>query len=136
MTAINRSSAKKSVRPSMVATRNSFAYAAEFLKKDENTLDTLFSKFEQPQEQSDNDEDMEFLDELSADDQVEEEIFFRAARGAKPGSDELAHYMLDENEFDDVSAGGLIADLQATSPDDPQFDARVGELSEYINRGI
>ena len=120
----------------MVATRNSFAYAAEFLKKDENTLDTLFSKFEQPQEQSDNDEDMEFLDELSADDQVEEEIFFRAARGAKRGSDELAHYMLDENEFDDVSAGGLIADLQATSPDDPQFDARVGELSEYINRGI
>lgn len=136
MTAINRSSAKKSVRTSMVATRNSFAYAAEFLKKDENTLDTLFSKFEQPQEQSDNDEEMEFLDELSADDQVEEEIFFRAARGAKRGSDELAHYMLDENEFDDVSAGGLIADLQSTSPDDPQFDARVGELSEYINRGI
>ena len=133
MTAINRSSAKKSVKPSMVATRNSFAYAAEFLKKDENTLDSLFSKFEQPQEENNSDD---FLDELSADDQVEEEIFFRAARKAKRGSDELAHYLLDEDEFENVNAGGLIADLQATSPDDPQFDARVVELSEYINRGI
>lgn len=136
MALINRNIAKKTVRPSMVATRNSFAYSAEFLKKDESTLDRLFSKLENLQEHDDADDDIALLDELSDNEQVEEEIFFRAARHAKREGEEVTHYLLDENEFDGVNEGGLIADLQATSPDDPQFGARVGELSEYVNRGV
>ena len=136
MAAINKGSAKKSVKPSMAATRNSFSYATAFLKKDENALDKLIRKFEKPYNQTESDDDIDLLDELSMDDQIEEEIFFRAVRDSKRPSDERAHYLLDENEFEELDAGGIIAELQATSPDDPRFDARVTELSEYINRGI
>jgi hemerythrin superfamily protein len=69
--------------------------------------------------------------ELTAHATAEEEIFYPAARDAIEETD-----LLDEAEVEHASAKDLIAQIQASSPDDEQFDAKVKVLGEYVNHHV
>jgi hemerythrin superfamily protein len=62
---------------------------------------------------------------------VEEEIFYPAAREALSEQD-----LLDEAEVEHASAKELIAQIQAMSPEDELYDAKVTVLGEYIDHHV
>jgi len=62
---------------------------------------------------------------------IEEEIFYPAARDAI--DDES---LLNEAEVEHQSAKDLIAQIQASDPSDPLYDAQVKVLGEYVNHHV
>jgi hemerythrin-like domain-containing protein len=70
--------------------------------------------------------------ELEVHTQLEEELFYPAARGAL-GDDE---HLLDEAEVEHTSARDLIRQIQGLSPDDHGYDARVTVLGEYVEHHV
>jgi len=69
---------------------------------------------------------------LSVHAQIEEEIFYPAAREVLgEGAD-----LIDEADVEHASAKALIAEIEAGSPDDMHFDARVKVLGEYIDHHV
>ncbi len=62
---------------------------------------------------------------------IEEEIFYPAARQAGIEED-----LLDEADVEHASAKDLIAQLEASSPADDKYDAKVKVLGEYINHHV
>jgi len=65
--------------------------------------------------------------------QIEEEIFYPAAREAVRGGDDL----LDEAEVEHGSIKELVAAIENASPDDDElFDARVKVLGEYVKHHV
>ena len=65
--------------------------------------------------------------------QIEEEIFYPAAREAVRGGDDL----LDEAEVEHGSIKELVASIEDASPDDDDLlDARVKVLSEYVKHHV
>jgi hemerythrin superfamily protein len=69
--------------------------------------------------------------ELKVHAQIEEEIFYPAAREVL--RDEA---LLDEATVEHASAKDLIAQIEAASPGDDLFDARVTVLAEYIKHHV
>ncbi len=70
--------------------------------------------------------------ELTAHATAEEEIFYPAARAAIDETD-----LVDEADVEHATAKDLIAQLEASSPeDDDHFDAKVKVLGEYINHHV
>jgi hemerythrin-like domain-containing protein len=65
--------------------------------------------------------------ELTAHATIEEEIFYPAVRKAIDEDD-----LMDEAEVEHASAKDLIAQIEASSPGEDQFDAKVVVLGEYI----
>lgn len=63
--------------------------------------------------------------------QIEEEIFYPAAREAGIDSD-----LLDEADVEHQSAKDLIAQIEGASPDDDKYDAKVTVLGEYIEHHV
>lgn len=63
---------------------------------------------------------------------IEEEIFYPAARQALEENGDL----LDEAEVEHACAKDLIAQLEAASPDEPLYDAKVKVLSEYVQHHV
>lgn len=63
--------------------------------------------------------------------QIEEEIFYPAAREAIEGDD-----LLDEAEVEHASAKQLIAEIRSMRAGDRLFDAKVTVLGEYINHHV
>ncbi|WP_404713800.1 hemerythrin domain-containing protein [Sphingomonas sp. MMS24-J13] len=59
--------------------------------------------------------------------QIEEEIYYPAAREAIDDDD-----LLDEAEVEHASAKQLIAEIEAMSPGDRLYDAKVTVLGEYV----
>jgi len=68
---------------------------------------------------------------LTVHTQIEEEIFYPAAREAIDDDD-----LLDEAEVEHASAKQLIAEIQAMTPDEPLYDAKVTVLGEYVNHHV
>jgi hypothetical protein len=62
---------------------------------------------------------------------IEEEIFYPACREAGVDSD-----MMDEANVEHDGAKSLIAELEAGSPDDDFYDAKVKVLSEEIKHHV
>ena len=62
---------------------------------------------------------------------IEEELFYPAAREAEVDAD-----LLDEAEVEHASAKELIAQIEAMSPDDDLYDAKVTVLGEYIDHHV
>jgi hemerythrin superfamily protein len=102
------------------------------LKDDHAAVQKLFKEFEK----TDNARRKQELatticDELKVHTTLEEEIFYPAARDALDEQD-----LLDEAEIEHASAKELIAQIEAGSPDDELWDARVTVLGEYIKHHV
>jgi len=106
--------------------------ALEMLKSDHRTVDSLFREYEELVE-DDADADarksvaQSICVELTIHTQIEEELFYPAARDLL---DELG--LLDEAEVEHASAKELIAQIDEMSAEDDLFDAKVKVLGEQI----
>jgi len=69
---------------------------------------------------------------LTAHATIEEELFYPVAREALGDDEDL----VDEADVEHASAKALIAQIEAGSPDEELFDAKVKVLGEYIDHHV
>ena len=109
--------------------------AIALLMEDHKKVQKLFKDFEKIKEEDSDDGKQglvqQICNELTIHTQVEEEIFYPAAREAIDEQD-----LLDEAEVEHASAKELIAQLQSMEADDELYDATVTVLGEYVNHHI
>ncbi len=121
---------EKSRRP-----KNGAHDAIALLLEDHKKVQKLFKDFEKIKEEDSDDGKQSLVkqicNELTIHTQVEEEIFYPAAREAIDEQD-----LLDEAEVEHASAKELIAQLQSMEADDELYDATVTVLGEYVNHHI
>lgn len=106
--------------------------ALRVLKDDHREVQKWFKEFEQ----TDDDQEKQQLaaqicSALLVHAQIEEEIFYPAAREALEDDD-----LLDEAEVEHNSAKQLISEIASMSVGEPLFDAKVKVLGEYVNHHI
>jgi len=112
--------------------------AIDLLKRDHDDVDKLFSHYEDIKD-GDDDADKELLvaqicDALTVHAQIEEEIFYPAARRAL--DEDEGKDLLDEAAVEHQTLKDLIARLEAAPTDDPLYDAGVKVLSEYVKHHV
>lgn len=110
--------------------------AIELLIQDHRKVKTLFAEYDKlARSGARGDAKREIADhicrELTVHAQVEEEIFYPAARKALAEQD-----LLNEAEIEHATAKGLIARIEAMHPNDAFFDATVKVLGEYIDHHV
>jgi len=109
--------------------------AIELLTADHKEVQKLFKQFQQMKEDDDDEGKQELVSricaELTIHAQIEEEIFYPAAREGMKEQD-----ILDEAEVEHASAKELISQLEAMEPDEELYDAKVTVLGEYINHHV
>ena len=129
-----RAKPKKGAR----ATRRSQATASRpqdaiaLLKADHREVKAMFAEFEK----TEGDKEKQNLATricaaLTVHTQIEEEIFYPAAYEALDDDD-----LLDEAEVEHASAKDLIAQIEASSPAEPLYDAKVKVLGEYVDHHV
>lgn len=108
------------------------ADAIKLLKSDHKEVEAMFKQYAKLEEDA---EKQELADEiclaLTVHAQIEEEIFYPAARAGLEDED-----LLDEAEVEHASAKQLIAEILAMKAGDRLFDAKVTVLGEYINHHV
>lgn len=106
--------------------------AISLLKADHKEVKTYFKQYEGLDDEA---EKQALADKiclaLTVHAQIEEEIYYPAARAAIDDDD-----LLDEAEVEHASAKQLIAEIQAMKAGDRLFDAKVTVLGEYINHHV
>ena len=109
--------------------------AINMLTEDHAKVRKMFKQFEKMKEKADDAEKAELVKqicmELTLHAQVEEEIFYPAAREALEEQD-----LLDEAEVEHASAKALIGQLQGIQPSDELYDAKVTVLNEYVEHHV
>jgi hypothetical protein len=109
--------------------------AINLLMEDHANVRKMFKQFEKQHEKMEDAEKAELVQkicmELTLHAQVEEEIFYPAAREAIEEQD-----LLDEAEVEHASAKELIAQLQSMQPGDELYDAKVTVLGEYVDHHV
>ena len=106
--------------------------AITLLRADHKLVQDLFDQYEKTRSEDRKAEIAEQIClELTVHAQVEEEIFYPAAREAIRDSE-----LLDEAEVEHQVAKDLIAEIEDGEPGDELFDAKVKVLGEYINHHI
>jgi hemerythrin superfamily protein len=75
----------------------------------------------------------QICDALSVHAEIEEEIFYPAARDALT---ENGEDMLDEAEVEHASIKSLVEQLQDADPGDEMYDAKVKVLCEYVTHHV
>lgn len=110
--------------------------ATALLQRDHREVQRLFKQFEKLSDDEGTADDRQALAEqicvlLSVHAQIEEELFYPAARAAEVKAD-----LLDEAEVEHASAKELIAQIRAMEPDEPLYDAKVIVLGEYVNHHV
>ena len=118
------------------ASKSTAPDAIELLKADHESVKALFEQFEKLKDQDDTDDQKAELvqricAELTVHASIEEEIFYPALRGSIDDEE-----LIDEAEVEHASAKDLIAQLQAASPGDDQYDAKVKVLGELIDHHV
>jgi len=108
--------------------------AISLLKQDHQEVSALFEKFESAEDEK-GDIAAEVCKLLTVHAQIEEEIFYPAAREALD-SDEDGEDLLDEAEVEHASAKELIAQIEDADEGDHLFDAKVKVLGEYIKHHV
>ena len=135
-------SAKSSGKSSSRSTQRSGARtssddALHLLAEDHKKVIEMFDDFEEMKEEnSDDEEAMQLLvetacAELTVHTQVEEEVFYPAAREAIDDMD-----LLDEAEVEHAAARQLITELAAMQPGDDLYAAKFTVLGEYVKHHI
>lgn len=108
--------------------------AIDLLIDDHKKVKKLFKDFDKLKEKGSDEEKQalveEICNELLLHTQVEEKIFYPAAREA------VEEDMLNEAEVEHASAKDLIEQIQALKPSDPMYDAKVTVLGEYIEHHV
>ena len=133
----SKSSSKTSSRTSRRASKGSEDDALHILAEDHKKVIELFDEFERMKEDEDTDDDAKQIlvetacAELTIHAQVEEEVFYPAARDAIDDMD-----LLDEAEVEHASAKQLITELAAMEPGDDLYDAKFTVLGEYVKHHI
>lgn len=109
--------------------------AIALLIEDHKKVQKLFKEFEKLREEEDDELKQQLVTlicaELTIHTQIEEEIFYPAARDALEDQE-----LLDEAEVEHASAKTLIAQLSSMEAGDDLYDAKVTVLGEYINHHI
>jgi hemerythrin-like domain-containing protein len=121
-----------------MASRNNSAAKNEIieeLKEDHKRVRAAFRAAEKLDAEEDGEELKEIVDqtcaELEIHAQLEEELFYPAAREALKETD-----LVDEAEVEHNSAKALIAQLREMSPEDEKYAATFKVLGEYVNHHI
>ena len=109
--------------------------AIKMLIADHREVDALFKKFDEAKDDESAKADIvgEICDALSIHAEIEEEIFYPAARDAlsEKGDD-----LLDEAEVEHASIKSLVGQLQDAEPDEDLYDAKVKVLKEYVQHHV
>jgi len=117
--------------------RESGTDAVALLKQDHQEVQALFEQYDKLAEDEDAaEEEKQQLAEqicamLTVHAQIEEEIFYPAARESLDEAD-----LIDEATVEHASAKDLIAQIQDGSPDEELYDAKVKVLGEYIRHHV
>ena len=110
--------------------------AIKLLKADHDEVEALFAQYEK-QKKRDGSQKSDLIDKictaLTVHAQIEEEIFYPAARDAL---DENGDELLDEAEVEHSSIKSLVEQLEAMVPNDELCDAKVKVLSEYVKHHV
>jgi hemerythrin superfamily protein len=108
--------------------------AIALLKADHREVEALLEQYEGA---SDADEKQDLAQQictaLSVHAQVEEEIFYPAAREAL---DEDDLELVNEADVEHESIKQLVAEVEDSTPDDEHFDARVKVIGEYVRHHV
>jgi hemerythrin-like domain-containing protein len=112
--------------------------ALDLLKRDHQEVDKMFHEFEEIKDGASGDEKenlvAQICDALSVHAQIEEQIFYPAARralGEQEGKD-----LIDEAAVEHQTLKDIIGRLEAAPTDDPLYDAGVKVLSEYVKHHV
>jgi hemerythrin superfamily protein len=131
MAARKKSSRKQSSRKSSrksAAPRDALA----LLRADHQLVQALFDKFEKTRaEERKSALAEQICNELTVHAQIEEEIFYPAAREAIRDED-----LIHEATVEHQSAKDLIAQIEGSDTSDELFDAKVKVLGEYIKHHV
>jgi hemerythrin superfamily protein len=110
--------------------------AIKLLKADHDEVEQLFAQYEK-QKQKNGSQKTDLIEKictaLTVHAQIEEEIFYPAARDAL---DEDGDELLDEAEVEHSSIKSLVEQLEAMGVDDELCDAKVKVLSEYVKHHV
>ncbi|SFH28953.1 Hemerythrin HHE cation binding domain-containing protein [Nitrosospira sp. Nsp14] len=117
------------------ATRRTKNDAIKLLTADHAKVKKMFKEFEKLSKKDDEEGKQELAtqicQELMVHAQLEEEIFYPAAREAIEDEELMNEAVVEHN-----SAKELIAQVQSMGASDPMFDATVKVLGEYVNHHI
>lgn len=109
--------------------------AITMLTDDHKKVKKLFKDFEKLKEKGDAADKEALVEQICAEltvhAEVEEELFYPAAREAINDDD-----LMNEAEVEHASAKDLIGQLQEMDSSDPTYDAKVTVLGEYINHHV
>jgi hemerythrin superfamily protein len=124
--------ASKGRSSSTTRARSKHADAIGLLKADHRQVETWFSQFSKSKSQQKKQQlATHICDALTAHTTIEEEIFYPAFLEAT-GDKDTHHEAVVEH----TGAKKLIAEIQAMSPDDEYYDAKVTVLSEMIKHHV
>jgi hemerythrin superfamily protein len=108
--------------------------AIDLLKQDHREVESLFREFESSDDDARKVELAETIcAELTVHAEIEEKIFYPAAREALP---EDKQDLVAEATVEHTSLKKLIADIDGSSPRDELFEANVKVLSEYVKHHV
>jgi hemerythrin superfamily protein len=109
--------------------------ALDLLKDDHDEVEKMFDQFEDSKDDADARSKRQLVERickaLEVHAQLEEEVFYPAFRKEKEMED-----LLDEAAVEHQSVKSLVARLEASTPDDMLYDARVKVLSEYVKHHV
>lgn len=109
--------------------------AITMLTDDHKKVKKLFKDFDKLKEKGDAADKealvAEICAELTVHAEIEEEVFYPAAREAIDDDD-----MMNEAEVEHASAKDLIEQLQLMDSSDPTYDAKVTVLGEYVEHHV
>ena len=109
--------------------------AIELLKHDHREVEEIFDEYEDIREGGDEATKEQLAQKICAalkvHTQIEEEIFYPAAREATSDND-----LLDEAMVEHAGAKNLIAEIEAMDPADDLYDAKVRVLGEQIRHHV
>jgi hemerythrin superfamily protein len=109
--------------------------ATALLIQDHKAVKRLFRQYERTKDSMSRVEKRALAEqicgELTIHAQIEEEVFYPAARGARIDSE-----LLDEAEVEHSTAKHLIAAIRSMEPSEPLYDANVKVLGEYVDHHV